>query len=382
MADRKPTIVNPEAKKARASVETTMVSRLWECFNFRKDNELISLDMILIDEEHDVMHGTIPKNRVVKFKNQIREGQIYLIKNVKVIPCAATYKPIEGAYCLEFLMNTSIEEIKEVTIAIPEFKFQFAGINDLHNRKHDTSLLSGRHLEFHYGKKFQKKIDESLLMRDDKSIVIIITSTNVKEFQGKIYLNSTSGSRIYINLEIDKVHLLQRNNENIPVVKLQKRKLNEISVEEEMFQNRVSLKYLTSLLWYNWDRITEYTIKAKIVGVNGKFGWCYLSCSVYKKKIPDMNSNNFYCVKCNKEIKFPQMRFKVDIVVTNGTVESAFIMFDLVCQKLVGLSCSQLLKTQENNHKRIPDVVNAFCGKTFVFKIKLSETDLKQGYES
>ena len=75
-------------------------------------------------------------------------------------------------------------------------------------------------------------------------------------------------------------------------------------------------------------------------------------------------------------------RYKVDIAVTDGTFEAAFILFDSVCQKLVGLSCSQLLKTQENNHERIPDVVNAFCGKTFVFKIKLSETDLKQGYET
>ncbi|XP_031280818.1 uncharacterized protein LOC116139277 [Pistacia vera] len=107
------------------------VSRLWKCFNFRIDNELISLDMILIDEEHDVMHWNIPKNRVVKFKNQIHEDHIYLIKNVKVIPCAATYKPVEGAYRLQFLMNTSIEEIKEVTVAIPEFTFQFASINDL-----------------------------------------------------------------------------------------------------------------------------------------------------------------------------------------------------------------------------------------------------------
>ncbi|XP_031282215.1 replication protein A 70 kDa DNA-binding subunit B-like [Pistacia vera] len=166
---------------------------------------------------------------------------------------------------------------------------------------------------------------------------------------------------------------------NIPVVKLQKRKLNEISVEEEMFQNRVSLKYLNSLMWYNWDRITEYTIKGKIIGVNGRFGWCYLSCSVCKKKIPNMNNSNFYCLKCNKEIKFPQMRYKVDIALTDGTVEAAFIMFDSVCQKLVGLSCSQLLKTQENNHERILDVVNAFC---VVFKIKLSEIDLKLGYET
>ncbi|XP_031287098.1 uncharacterized protein LOC116145797 [Pistacia vera] len=88
-------------------IVTVKVSRLSECRNFRMGDELMSLDMILIDQQvclnlwfslvfkNQVMHASIPKNWIAKFKNQLHEGSIYLIRHIKVISFAPSYRPIE-----------------------------------------------------------------------------------------------------------------------------------------------------------------------------------------------------------------------------------------------------------------------------------------------
>ena len=56
--------------------------------------------------------------------------------------------------------------------------------------------------------------------------------------------------------------------------------------------------------------------------------------------------------------------------------------FDTVTQRLVGLSCSQLLNKQDNDQKNIPKVLSDLSGQMFIFKIKLRIMDLKERYES
>ncbi|XP_031280327.1 replication protein A 70 kDa DNA-binding subunit B-like [Pistacia vera] len=186
------------------------VIRCWECINFKMNNDVFSIDMVLMDEQSNVMHGTIPKNRVPKFRSQIHEGCIYLIRNVRVIECDTSYKPVEGTYRIQFLMTKSLKEIKEPRVAIPKFYFKFYVIHDLDNRSHDTTLLSdvigilngiGEIQEIISTKTHKRyirletitislwgkicdEINEVLKMENGKAIVIIVTSTNVKEFQG------------------------------------------------------------------------------------------------------------------------------------------------------------------------------------------------------
>ncbi|XP_031247633.1 replication protein A 70 kDa DNA-binding subunit D-like [Pistacia vera] len=132
----------------------------------------------------------------------------------------------------------------------------------------------------------------------------------------------------------------------MPVVQLQKRIFNEVPVEKEIFQNIVTLKHITNLVWYNNDdQVTNFTIKAMLSDADSRFGWCYLSCNFCKKKIPE----NLYCQKCRKELKFPQMRYNIEMKVTDESAKTTFLLFDSIAQKLIGLSCYQLLNKQEND---------------------------------
>uniref|UniRef100_A0A0E0C5C1 Replication protein A 70 kDa DNA-binding subunit B/D first OB fold domain-containing protein n=1 Tax=Oryza meridionalis TaxID=40149 RepID=A0A0E0C5C1_9ORYZ len=57
--------------------------RLWDSVNSATD-ELLSLDMILMDKQGDVIHASIWKNLIDNYKTQINESSVYVFSNFKV----------------------------------------------------------------------------------------------------------------------------------------------------------------------------------------------------------------------------------------------------------------------------------------------------------
>ncbi|MCD7466433.1 Coatomer subunit gamma-2 [Datura stramonium] len=52
------------------------ICRMWETINSKKDGELISLNMIFIDEKSDLVHAIVIKDHVNRFKNKLSEGEV------------------------------------------------------------------------------------------------------------------------------------------------------------------------------------------------------------------------------------------------------------------------------------------------------------------
>ncbi|KAG5615582.1 hypothetical protein H5410_015406 [Solanum commersonii] len=58
---------------------------MWDAIKSKKNGELISIDMIFIDEKGNLMHGIIRKNQVNRFKDKLSEGYRFIIKNFKIV---------------------------------------------------------------------------------------------------------------------------------------------------------------------------------------------------------------------------------------------------------------------------------------------------------
>ncbi|KAM7462408.1 hypothetical protein LguiA_030529 [Lonicera macranthoides] len=54
------------------------------------------------------------------------------------------------------------------------------------------------------------QITETLCEQQSQPIIVIVTSTSVKEFKGEIYLTTTTLSKVYLNLDIPEVEELKR----------------------------------------------------------------------------------------------------------------------------------------------------------------------------
>ncbi|TVU16344.1 hypothetical protein EJB05_39903, partial [Eragrostis curvula] len=115
------------------------VIRLWDSINNRTD-ELMSLDMILIDEKGDVIHATIGKNLIDTYRPQIRESAIYSFSNFRVQD-SLRYRPVSNELKIAFNYNTKVKEVKEQSKKFQENYFEFASNDTLKQRENKDNQL-------------------------------------------------------------------------------------------------------------------------------------------------------------------------------------------------------------------------------------------------
>jgi hypothetical protein len=89
------------------------------------------------------MHGIINKACMEKFKPLIKEGEVYIITNVRVTTAAQKYRPVENDKVVNFLPSTNIKKVKD-TQDIPKYSFQFLSTGMLSNRVNMDMYLSGK----------------------------------------------------------------------------------------------------------------------------------------------------------------------------------------------------------------------------------------------
>ncbi|KAJ9548755.1 hypothetical protein OSB04_021298 [Centaurea solstitialis] len=116
------------------------VCRLWESLN-SKNGEVISLDMIIIDDEQNLMTATIRKNLIDRFNNLLKEGVVYIIQNFKVVPNSADYRVTDSAFKILFTLITKLKKVDDDP-SIPMHGFRFVGQKIIDDRVNDNTLLT------------------------------------------------------------------------------------------------------------------------------------------------------------------------------------------------------------------------------------------------
>ncbi|KAM6550773.1 hypothetical protein CsatB_000581 [Cannabis sativa] len=85
-----------------------------------------------------------------------------------------------------------------------------------------------------------------LYEKDNGPVIVIVTSTSIKNFRGEVRYFMTTASKIYINLKINYVASLVEDFSTISngVEVIERSNVNKISVEEKMFLNKMSIEEL------------------------------------------------------------------------------------------------------------------------------------------
>ena len=89
-----------------------------------------------------MLHGVINKAYIEKLRSFIQEGNVYLIKNVRVIPAAAKFRHVQNEMMINFSPITNIEEIED-NEDIPKHGFNFSSMEELSQRVNIDTYLSG-----------------------------------------------------------------------------------------------------------------------------------------------------------------------------------------------------------------------------------------------
>uniref|UniRef100_A0A7N2M120 Uncharacterized protein n=1 Tax=Quercus lobata TaxID=97700 RepID=A0A7N2M120_QUELO len=394
------------------------ICRMWKAVNKRSGNNFISLDMIFIDEKKNLMHAIVRKNVFQKFSTILREGGTFIISNFKVIVTNKGYRPVSNDLNIIFLLTTSVKECNEESELIPMHAFEFATYDCINNRLNDNSYLTDiigkltavgpiEQVHFHNGstnirnlqillpedKELQislwdesaETITENDFKEDEGPYIIIVTSTTVKAFKGKLNLNTTSATKVYVNLDItevfeliDRYKVVEDEYDNV-VRSIPARDKKPKSESELILQTTMSLAEIKALEWVEGVKERFFTCYADIVNIETEFGWNYISCQLCKRKVKQQN-NMFWCNSCNSESQFPMPSYKLQIQVKDHTGTASFVLFDKDAEKIIQKTAMELSsKNQEPN--KVPQEIQSLLGKSYTFQIKVDDYNVKEGWK-
>ncbi|KAG5594678.1 hypothetical protein H5410_035910 [Solanum commersonii] len=359
------------------------VCRIWEFKNYKRSKEMISLDMIIIDEKGTLVHAVIWKNQVNRFRANLAEGSVIIIRNFMVAESMGEYRPVQSDVKITFLRIAAIQKIKDDTVNIPKNGFQFIRPNIVCSRVNNNTYLSDvvgclcgiGDLES-VGSKWKKRDLHILTDPEDRSAKAKITLW--EDYGEGFYpylFPPESGPYIVIvtatTFATKPVHIQtieSSNGSNIPIA-------------EAMFQNRMTI---TKLLDSDWSYDIEecfVTLRAQISQIDTYFGWHYISCNLCNKKI-EPKDGVYTCKKCEKECDFPLVRYKIHIKVKDNGGKTTLVLFNGVAETLLDTSASKLVNQMSKGDTHVPSLIESLCGKDFIFKLKLTNFNLKEGLEN
>ncbi|XP_059289430.1 uncharacterized protein LOC132042936 [Lycium ferocissimum] len=307
------------------------VCRMWEFINFKRSKDLDNL-----------MHAVIWKNQVNRFRDKLSEGSVIIIRNFKVTDNTGVYRPVSSNFKITFLQITIVQKQQEDIVRLPVNGFQFIQPDMIQSRVNNNTILSG-----------------------------------------EITFATTCASKIYVNLKIDYINSLKEkfSNKSVGVETLQSANVETLPIEEQMFQNRMSICELLESEWSIDIQECIVTVWAKITEIDNSFDWYYISCNFCRKKIKPANGV-YTCPTCTTDCKFPLMRFKIHICVADKTGGTTLVLFNAIAEKLLDTSAHKLVNRLASGDNGIPSQIENLCGKEFVFKLKLNSYNLKDGLEN
>uniref|UniRef100_A0A3Q7IIZ4 Replication factor A C-terminal domain-containing protein n=1 Tax=Solanum lycopersicum TaxID=4081 RepID=A0A3Q7IIZ4_SOLLC len=379
------------------------VCRQSEFINFKCSPEMISLDMILIDEKGTLMHAIIWKNQVNKFRDKLSEGFAVIIRNFKVSALTGDYRPVQSNFKITFLRKTTIQKLQDDIVHIRQNGFQFIQQEVIRSRIKNNILLSdvvgclcGIGDVESVGSKWQKRDIHILTDPDDLTIkaritfwedhgesfypyvypndfgpyIVIIIATTVKEFRGELTFATTAASKIYVNLKMDNITALLHkfSKKSVHIVTIASGNSSNVPNAQAMFENRMTVECVV-------------TLRGQITAIENFFDWYYISCNFCNKKVE--SSNGVYtCQRCNKQCDLPLIRFKIHINVKDNGGNTTLVLFKGVAEKLLDTSADKLVNSLSKSESNIPHQIQSLCGMELVFKLKLSSFNLKEGLEN
>ncbi|XP_056688777.1 replication protein A 70 kDa DNA-binding subunit C-like [Spinacia oleracea] len=277
---------------------------------------------------------------------------------------------------VQFFHNTIVRAVADDD-NIPLYRFDFIQLHFLEQFRSNAVLPDvvglvvnevgdSIEIEDKWGQRIQIKFwndcfveyskQKDLLSDSTKPFFIVVTSTMVKEFNGKLNLCTSSSTKIYINLEVS-----------------------------EVVELKAILRYANSIIL---DDLIFYC-KAKVTKVFGENSWYYISCPGCKRRITPRKTD-FWCIPCEKKTERPIPRYRLEFGVLDHSGSTIFVIFDEEAKKLIGQDASTLFeaniyeKATSNNDDsdnddevQIPKIIENNIGRELLFKVKLTAYNRK-----
>ncbi|KAI3677756.1 hypothetical protein L6452_37024 [Arctium lappa] len=329
--------------------------------------EVANVSYVRVVSLGSLMPAMVRKNLVNKFNHLLEEGNVYVLKNFKVVENSGAFKVVESKLKIIFTLFTKVEKVGTHHPPIPMYGFQFASEKTVNDRLNNDTILTdiigcltvvgdvetvrgGFHKreleiisEFNvtckvtlWGALGENFADSHTgLTSSGATLIIIITSTRVKKFQGVLNFATSSARKVNINLDTNYVLALANRFANVCPrldlgVSFGKAKK---TVEEEMFENRMGIHQLLGTEWSNKPKGYIITLLGVIEHIEAKYGWFYLGCQGRCRKVNPIDGI-YTCASCNVEYKNALTLFKLHLSVRDDTGVVTYVVLHKLAERM------------------------------------------------
>ncbi|XP_038685597.1 uncharacterized protein LOC119985382 isoform X2 [Tripterygium wilfordii] len=126
----------------RGSTIIVRVARMWDSTNPSQQDQLMSVDLIFVDEQGTTIQGSIRKEDADRIKEFLLEGHIYKISNFFVGAARKTFKVSKHEHIIRIGTWTIISEMSDTKDDIPMNCFNFVDDQVLESRLYNDVELT------------------------------------------------------------------------------------------------------------------------------------------------------------------------------------------------------------------------------------------------
>ncbi|CAN7048494.1 unnamed protein product [Brassica rapa subsp. trilocularis] len=411
MANSYTLLANLRAGRCSNTAEVRLL-RFWEARNINKGGELMSIELLLIDEADTLVQGCVSAVHQRKFRERLAEGSVYTLSGFDVTRSKPKFKLSDGPVSIRFNEGTEFEKLAATARTIPTEHFRFRTheqILELANtsrqlpdvigevraiRSTITDRLPGAQRVM-LTLRVESDVNVCVSLFDSLAVafhtkldgygreprIVIITGINPKIVLGKLYLNGTSASRIFFDsetsagkdrLERQDIFLIIYSRYfgslySIPFDAfsvLSSYRLPGGGADEPGSSSMVvhaqkieplTLAELNEFVLSAEPQIIEFLCTAKVIGIQLDGGWCYIGCSLCSKKLVREESS-FTCPSCNETNAVAELNFRPDWH--------------------IGIGLSAHVDTE------LPRTLAGIVGNTYTFQLKLTDFNFTANHQT
>ncbi|XP_025616300.2 replication protein A 70 kDa DNA-binding subunit D-like [Arachis hypogaea] len=334
------------------------VIRLWSLPKFKDPKSSSSIEMVLMDEQGTTMHASVGEDLISVFEPLISEGTVKIMG----------YSPHHS-----FLID-----VTEV----------MAGVEGERKYMNDGKLINmmvihiendGLQLNIVVLGEMVDRIKDFLASDDQQLPIVIFQFVRVKSTN--IVQNIMYGTKLLINPDIPETLMLRKSvyyreiSQYLSVVSGKPAYLDE---DEVLYSTwRKTIKKLRAAA-----DVGFYVVRATVLDVEPVPSWWYKSCVCSVKA--EANADEYFCDGCNRDVNNVVDRYKLNLLVFDGTDTINFVVFDKEVAALFGRTCTEMVKELNEKGKASKDPTGFnefFLDKEFLFKVEVETTGWCDSYD-
>ncbi|XP_019197917.1 PREDICTED: uncharacterized protein LOC109191718 [Ipomoea nil] len=309
-------------------------------------NTIKSMECLLHDDQGDYIHANIQNTDVRKYKEVIKEGQLYEIKKFYAVTNYYMYKITRHKYMLKFNYKTEAKVINSKGFPMHMFRLtSFVSLKDP-NEVNEKELIDvmGRVVEIY-----------NLVTR----------------------LWVVGGSEL-IQCSVKYNFCERKKVEETPLKSFSTGTLHSQSTGIESFQKGETI-VSTIFDLYKIQGDGQYFVPAKIIVIEASRGeWYYMACMKpgCNKKLKE-SEGSLICDKCEKHYQEGTARYKVLVRVLDKTKDAPFLLWDRELADLVGISAALLYQKYKQADIDIPPELEVLNGLSMLFKMGIKRAQMR-----